>query len=113
MPQMYIFFKGKNNNPEQEEEQLSQTVKIPRMPPVPATYGQIRSRIVDGAKAMIPMLPRVEIKYEGKHAYVLPSECLRHFLAFGNEVMEFDITCRKKTICCARIHPEVFLLHNT
>ena len=45
---------------------------------------------------MVKMLPTVEIKYSGKHAYVLPLECIRHFLAFGNEAMNFDSDTQKE-----------------
>ena len=51
------------------------------------------------------MLPRVEIQYSGKHAYVLPSECIRHFLAFGNEVMTFDSFIQREKYRLAKDTP--------
>jgi hypothetical protein len=83
----------------EEPPPLPQVVDMPTLPPIPTTYGRIRSVILEGAKSFIPMLAHPKIKNIGSHSYVLPSQCIKHYLASGNLPMLFD------TI----IGPEIYL----
>jgi hypothetical protein len=68
------------------------SIDIPSLPPIPTTYGQIGLVILEGSKSLIPPLAHPTIRTLGNHAYVLPSRCIRHFLANGNSPMLFDNT---------------------
>ena len=39
---------------------------------------------------MFPLLPHPLVHTHGRHTYVLPSECLKHFLAFGHKGSLFN-----------------------
>jgi hypothetical protein len=67
---------------------------ITSFPPILTTYGKIRSVILERSKSSIPMLAHPNNRTLGNHAYVLPSQCIRHFLASGNLPMIFDTTTR-------------------
>jgi hypothetical protein len=60
------------------------------LPPVPTSYKKIRYTIMYGSKAFLPMLPHPMVTKLGRHAYVLPSECIRHFLTTGVMPMLFE-----------------------
>jgi hypothetical protein len=77
-------------HPKTTEEGYS--IDIPSLPPIPTTYGKIRLVILEGSKPLIPMLAHPTIRTLGNHAYVLPSQCIRHFLANGNSPMLFNNT---------------------
>jgi hypothetical protein len=64
--------------------------QVPRMPPLPTTFSLIRSTIKKGKFAFLPNLPHARVRKDKNHAYVLPSDCIKHFLATGNEPMLFD-----------------------
>ena len=63
---------------------------MPCAPIIPRNYQKIRSVILSGKNAFIPRLPRPLIREACNHAYVLPSECIRHYLANGNMPMLFN-----------------------
>jgi hypothetical protein len=68
-------------------------IDIPSLPPTPTAYGKIRLVIlVEGSKSLIPMLAHPTIRTLVNHAYVLPVQYIRHFLASGNSPMLFDNT---------------------
>jgi hypothetical protein len=75
-------------------QRQTQRVKIdvPSLPPIPTAYGKIHLVILEGSKSFIPMLAHPTIRTLGNHANVLPSQCIRHFLATGNLPMLFDNT---------------------
>jgi hypothetical protein len=61
------------------------------MPPIPRNYLEIRSKILRGKNAFMTLLPTPKIyELDDGHVYVLPSDCIKHFLAHGNQPMEFD-----------------------
>jgi hypothetical protein len=66
------------------------SIDMASLPPTPTTYGKICSVILEGCKSLIPMLAHPTIRTLGNHAYVLPSQCIRHFLANGNSPMLFN-----------------------
>jgi hypothetical protein len=72
-----------------KKEQPHASVMVPRLPPIPTTFNGIRSVILSGPKAVITNLPHPVVHHLGDHAYVLPSECIRIFLARGHVPMEF------------------------
>jgi hypothetical protein len=85
----------------ENETETPKDFEIPSLPPIPTTYGKIRSVILEGSKSLIPMLAHPNIRTMGNHAYVLPSQCIRYFLASsGNLPMIFDTTTG----------PEVYML---
>jgi hypothetical protein len=51
---------------------------------------RIWSVIFNGKYLLTAMLPQPMIRMEGNHAYVLPSESIKMFLANGHEPMLFD-----------------------
>ena len=63
---------------------------------IPINYKKIRSVVVSGSNAFIPLLPYPKIRVEGNHAYVLPSECIRLFLARGYIPTDFNNTENKE-----------------
>jgi hypothetical protein len=77
-------------HPKTTEEGYS--IDKPSLPPIPTTYGKIRSVILEGTKSLIPILAHPTIRTLGNHAFVLPSQCIRHFLANGNSPMLFNKT---------------------
>jgi hypothetical protein len=62
------------------------SIDIPSLSPIPTTYYKIRLVILGGSKSLIPMLAHPTIRTLGNHAYVLPSQCIRHFPANGNSL---------------------------
>jgi hypothetical protein len=69
------------------------SIDISSLPPIPTTYGKILLVVLEGCKSLIPTLAHPTIRTLGNHAYVLPSQCIRHFLvASGNSPMLFDNT---------------------
>ena len=61
------------------------------IPPIPSNALQIRNVIREGSRAFLSLLPHPLIRQsEDGHSYVLPSDCILHFLANGNLPMEFD-----------------------
>jgi hypothetical protein len=63
-----------------------------RLPPIPKDALEIRSKIRDGRNAFLNLLPHPKIcTTEDGHVFVLPSDCILHFLSHGNEPMEFNI----------------------
>jgi hypothetical protein len=78
------------------------SIDIQSLPPIPTTYGKIRLVILEGSKSFFPMLAHPTIRTLGNYAYVLPSQCIRHFLAKGNAPILFDIT----TACDVYMSPK-------
>jgi hypothetical protein len=62
-----------------------------RMPPLPRDYPSIRQKIIRGDSAFMTLLPTPKIHDLDEHVYVLPSDCIKHFLAHGNQPMDFNI----------------------
>ena len=63
------------------------------IPPIPRDALQIRNVVRDGSHAFLSLLPHPMIRQsEDGHAYVLPSDCILHFLANGNLPLEFNKT---------------------
>jgi hypothetical protein len=79
--------------------------KIPEIPPLPISNEQLRSVILKGTQAFVPNLFRPTIRTKGKHAYVMPSECIKLFLATGNYPMEFNCTSQSEDYKEARETP--------
>ena len=63
---------------------------LERLPPIPRTYSRLRAVIINGPNAFIPRLPYPKIYSLDNHAYVLPSDCIKHFLASGNRPLLFN-----------------------
>lgn len=72
------------------DQKVSDVVEIPNLPPLPRTFERIRSVILCGASSFIHLVAHPEIRKIGNHAFVLPSECIRHFLGSGHLPMEFN-----------------------
>ena len=66
------------------------TISIPLMPPIPRNMNRLRSVVINGKNSFTQMLPIPEIRLLGEHAYVLPSECIKRFLAGGSIPLYFD-----------------------
>jgi hypothetical protein len=98
-----------NEEKEREEERKcsdnAARPKIPTLPPIPRNFEQIRATILTGAKSFIPKLPRPIIRRKGNHAYVLPSECIKIFIASGNVPMEFNCLQQSKSYTSPRETP--------
>jgi hypothetical protein len=60
--------------------------------PIPRTVNQLRSVILNGCNSFTSMLPIPKIRLHAHHAYVLPSECIKIYLANGHLPMEFTAT---------------------
>jgi hypothetical protein len=62
-----------------------------RIPPIPRDALEIRSKISRGKNAFFTLLPypRISQTNDG-HVYVLPSDCIKHFMAHGNVPLEFN-----------------------
>lgn len=68
----------------------------PRLPPLPRSMQKIRSVIISGKHAFLPKLAYPLVRKSGNHAYVIPSECIKLFLARGYLPMEFDVKEQKE-----------------
>jgi hypothetical protein len=60
------------------------------LPPIPKSFAQIRSTVLTGKKSFLNNLAYPKILMSHGHAYCLPSDCIKHFLAQGNEPLIFD-----------------------
>jgi hypothetical protein len=65
---------------------------IPVLPPIPKSVNSIRSVILNSSNSFISKLPIPVICTLNGHAYVLPSECFKLFLANGHRPVLFDKT---------------------
>jgi hypothetical protein len=62
-----------------------------RIPPIPRNYAGIRSTIRDGKNSFLTLLPYPKIhRLNDDHVYVLPSECIKHFLGYGYTPLLFE-----------------------
>jgi hypothetical protein len=65
---------------------------LPVLPPIPKSVNSICSVILNGSNSLISKLPIPVIRALNGHAYVLPSECFKLFLANGHRPVVFDKT---------------------
>jgi hypothetical protein len=69
------------------------------IPNIPRNKWEIRAKLYDGRRSLFTILPHPSIRRMDdpldEHAYVLPSECIQHFLAQGVSPMEFNNTVLK------------------
>jgi hypothetical protein len=80
----------RNSSTEIKEE--NKIENPPKLPPIPRSIKRIRSIILTGKHAFLPKLARPLIRMEGRHAYVLPSECIKTFLGNGYIPLEFSLS---------------------
>ena len=73
-----------------KEVQVRPTRKI-TVPPIPRNLMTIRASILKGRDAFIPNLPHPKVYSTFGHWYVLPSDCIKHFMAKGNTPLSFHI----------------------
>ena len=62
-----------------------------KIPPLPQNPAEVRSKILNGKTSFLELLPHPKINVlDDGHVYILPSECIKDYLAHGNLPMNFN-----------------------